>query len=157
MPPPPITSLPSEQALAFVVDLSGPVVEDFLWDPTVQLSLLFDSGPAPITGDAPLVENSVVNLGIAVGVPIAIVVVLGIILVLLLVPPVRRKFFGFEAAAHEAKMRLAASQQQAKPVSSSTTATPAASYSPPAQQQQPSKRGSTWEAAKPAARNSMNV
>jgi hypothetical protein len=52
-------------------------VEDFLWDPTVQLSLLFDTEKAPFA--VPVEENAVVNIGLAVGVPVAIVAVLGIV------------------------------------------------------------------------------
>lgn len=76
--PPPITSQPNEQAVAFLVDLTGPAVSDFLWDPTVQLTLLFDNMDAT-PGAAPSLENAISVVGIAVGVSVAVAVVLGVV------------------------------------------------------------------------------
>jgi hypothetical protein len=68
--------------MAFIVELIGPAVSNFSWDPTVQLSLLFDTDVPPSStpsANAEATQNTGISIGLVVGVSIAVVVVVGIV------------------------------------------------------------------------------
>lgn len=97
-----------KQALLYLMDfIAGPVNNSLSYDPTLSLTLLFDT-PAPTASPVSkelIQENAGVNLVVAIVVPIVVVFVIGIIAVVALVPAVRRRIFGFEGAMHKMRAR----------------------------------------------------